>query len=237
MLFLNKFKNSELVHSSTRTHLKVEVLRSVHAERVLVLAPHPDDDVFGCGALLNHLANNKAHIKSLVFCSGALGNKEGHRDIELVATREKEAVSALREIGAGEANFLRYNDLKLEGVDNLWEKIYHEFQVMQPDLVLMPDGRDWNEDHVAVYSSALIAHRKLRRNKPAMWGYYVWGLNKPSYLFPFDNRTKNIKLSAMSKHKSQLKVKRYDEAIIGMNEYLGKGLGLEHLAEGYREII
>jgi len=236
LLFVNKFKNSELVHSSTRTHLKVEVLRNVHADRVLVLAPHPDDDVFGCGALLYHLNLNKAHIKSLVFCGGSLGNNNGVRDLDLVATREKEAVNALREVGAGEANFLRYGDLKLGEHDNLWEKIYHEFQVFKPDLVLVPDGNDWNEDHIAVYSSALIAHHKLRRNKPAVWGYFVWGINRPSYLFPYNARIKNIKMAAMACHKSQLKVKRYDEAIIGMNEYLGKGLGLEHLAEGYREI-
>lgn len=237
MLYINTIKNSELIHSSTRDELGVEVLNSVHTGKVLILAPHPDDDVFGCGGLISHLNANKAKIKVLYFCGGALGNKAGDRNTELVADREQEAMNGLREVGGGEANFLRADDLSLDKDGQLWEKIYEEMLLDKPDLVLLPDGNDWNSDHVAVYAATVLAYRKLRRNKPKVWSYFVWGLNTPTYLFPMDKKTENIKRSAMACHKSQLKVKRYDEAVLGMNEYLGKGLGLIHPAEGYKEIF
>lgn len=203
----------------------------------MALAPHPDDDVFGCGALLSHLITNKAKVKVLYFCGGTLGNQDGDRNTELVAQREQEAFNGLKEVGGGSANFLRYDDLSLDKDHKLWEKIYEEMLLDKPDLVLTPDGDDWNTDHIAVYAAAVLAYRKLKRNRPKLWSYFVWGINRPSYLFPFDKKIENIKQSAMACHKSQLKVKRYDEAILGMNEYLGKGLGLLHPAEGYKEIF
>ncbi len=236
MLYINYESEKDLLHSNTRDNLKVKVLRSLHADRVLVLAPHPDDDVFGCGGLLSHLVEHKARLKVLYFSGGALGNADGSRNLELVAKREQEAVNGLREVGGGEVNFFRCEDMKLQEKEYLWEKIYEEILFYKPDLILTPDGADWHPDHVAVYAASIIAQGKVRRHKPKMWSYFVWGLNKPSYLLPMNKKLENIKRAAMACHKSQLAVKRYDEAILGMNDYLGKGLGLEHLAEGYKEI-
>lgn len=236
MLYCNFQSEHTLFHSSTRESLKVKALRSIHADRVLVLAPHPDDDVFGCGGLLAHLIEHKAKVKVLYFCGGALGNSEGDRDLELVAQREIEAVNGLHELGGGEVNFFRCDDNKLDQKKWLWEKIYEEMLVFKPDLVLLPDNNDWHPDHEAVYAASILAYRKLHRHKPKMWTYFVWGLNRPSYLMPLDKKLENIKSAAMACHKSQLKVKPYNEAILASNQYLGLGLGLGLPAEGFREL-
>jgi LmbE family N-acetylglucosaminyl deacetylase len=209
----------------------------VHAEKVLVLAPHPDDDVFGCGALLAHLAENKTSIKVLYFCDGSLGNSKGEHDTSLVARREIEAVNALKEIGITKADFLRHSDLSLEKNDRLWEKIYQEIVVTKPDLVLVPDSHDWNSDHVAIYKSLVITLGKIKHSGPNVWAYFVWGICKPTYLFPYNKKIESIKKAAMACHKSQLKVRKYNKAILGMNEYLDEMMGLGHLAEGFREIV
>ena len=52
---------------------------TVRAERVLVLAPHADDEVFGCGGLLHQLAEQKASIEVLILSDGA-GGIEGTPD-------------------------------------------------------------------------------------------------------------------------------------------------------------
>lgn len=236
MIYINKFSQNELAHSATRQSLGVTVLRAVHAERVLILAPHPDDDVFGCGGLISHLIQNKAKVKVLYFCGGMLGNSNGERDLVLVAQREQEAVNGLRELGGGGVNFFRCDDLGLSQKEWLWEKIYEEMLVFKPDLILTPDGGDWHPDHEAVYAATLIAYRKLRRHKPKVWSYFVWGLGKPTLLFPLERKVLQTKKAAMVCHKSQLKVKSYDEAILGLNVYLGRGLGLNTPAEGYREL-
>jgi len=236
MLYINYENERDLIHSSIRNNIKVRVLKSVHVDRVLVLAPHPDDDVFGCGALLAHMVRNRAKLRVLYFCAGALGNIQGKKEYDLVGLREQEAVAAVREIGGNEVNFFRYDDLELEKVDKLWEKIYEEVISHKPDLVLIPDGNDWHPDHEALYAASVIALRKVRKNKPKVWEYFVWGIDRPTHLFPIDKKTENIKRAAMSCHRSQLKVKAYDEAILSMNDYIGKGLGLDRPAEGYREM-
>ncbi len=237
MLYQNIANENDLVHSSTRQNIKVKVIRSLHADRVLVLSPHPDDDVFGCGALLSHLVAHHAKLKVLYFCAGALGNNQGEKDYDLVGEREKESVDALREIGDAEVNFFRYNDLELDKAEKLWEKIFEEVSYYKPDLVLIPSGKDWNPDHEALYAASIVALRKVRRQKPKVWEYFVWGLDKPTHLFAYDKKLENIKRAAMACHKSQLKVKAYDEAMLDLNNYLGLGLGLNIPAEGYREIF
>ena len=46
-------------------------------ERVLVIAPHPDDEVFGCGGMLAHHAAQGATVRVLVLTDGAGGAPEG----------------------------------------------------------------------------------------------------------------------------------------------------------------
>ncbi|HQQ79461.1 MAG TPA: PIG-L family deacetylase, partial [Thermoanaerobaculia bacterium] len=46
------------------------------ARRVLVLAPHPDDEVFGCGGALADLASRGATIDVLLVTDGAASTSD-----------------------------------------------------------------------------------------------------------------------------------------------------------------
>ena len=61
----------------------------VHAQRVLVLAPHADDDVIGCGGLLAQLAGSGAEVKVL-FLTDSSGGEEIKTDQEAYAARRLE---------------------------------------------------------------------------------------------------------------------------------------------------
>ena len=223
-------KEDDLVKSVARKWLKAGVIDHVVANHVLVLSPHPDDDVFACGGLLKHLSDGGAKIKTLYFFDGASGNNKGEREESLIETRESEAVSAVRKLGHSEVNFLRIKD-NSKTAPNLWTRILEEIATRPIDLILVPNLSDWHPDHVTVSEQFEKAFAKLKE-KPEVWHYGVWGIGKPDIIFPIDPYVSS-KREASRCHKSQLKVKRYDEAMLALNEYLGKVFGVSEYAEVY----
>lgn len=231
--FVNK---SELVHSSTREDLGLQVIKTVQAENVLVLCPHPDDETFGCGGLLKHLSSGGAKIKAIYFVNGAVGNREGRKDYDLVSRREEEVSLALKVLGVGEVNFLRIDDDKMVFSDQFSDYILEELKIRKYDLVLVSSADDWNKDHRVLNLIFKATYKMLKDVKPEVWEYFVWGINAPSYLLPIDDYLR-YKTEAAHCHKSQLKVKAYDEAFLAFNEYLGKGFVVGKHAEAYHRLI
>lgn len=229
MLKIKYFDDDKFVFSTTREHIGAKIVEKVTAKHVLVLAPHPDDAVFGCFGLLKHLASSGAHIKVLYIFDGAKGNKEGEVDSTLIVEREKEAFKASKIMNVSEVNFLRmkegYKGKKLEN------RILEEMKTRPLELVLVPSGIEWHHDHQNVYEAFSKAYKRIQK-KPEVWEYHVWGMGVPNIIFPIDKYTR-YKNEAIKVFKSQLKVKKYDEAIMAMDEYIGKGLGVSKYAEGY----
>ena len=58
------------------------------ARRVLVFAPHPDDEVFGCGGVLRLLAEAGATIAVIVAADGALGGAASAADAGTLAAAQ-----------------------------------------------------------------------------------------------------------------------------------------------------
>ena len=62
--------------------------------RVLVFAPHPDDEVFGCGGLLTLLAASGASISVHVVTDGGYGKFGQNKDV-----RKRESLDAAALLG------------------------------------------------------------------------------------------------------------------------------------------
>jgi len=234
MFKLTFVPKSELAYSGTRNDLELEVIKSVHAENVLLLCPHPDDETFGCGALLKHLSSNGSHIKAIYFADGSVGNSEGKASRELISEREEEVFEVLKILGISEVNFLRIPDRKIRFSDGLTLRLFEELKIKHYDLVLVPSSDDWNSDHLAVNLIFQAAYKKLKSKKTKVWQYFVWGFYRPNLLFPAD-RYINYKREAARCHKSQLKIRPYDETFLCRDQYLGKGFGVSKYAEAYRD--
>ena len=78
-----------------------ETLHDLARGPVLLLAPHPDDELLGCGLTCHrhHLQGDPVHV--VVAYDGALGNKgsEGTARAEFVRTRQQETRAACRVLG------------------------------------------------------------------------------------------------------------------------------------------
>ena len=83
-----------------------------NAMRVLVLAPHPDDEIFGCGGALALYRQQGAHIHVHVLTDGA-GYATVSERPAIYSTRQAETQAALKYIGVGPASFAGLPDRSL----------------------------------------------------------------------------------------------------------------------------
>ena len=150
--------------------------------RLLVLAPHPDDDVLGCGALLAYAARRGGAARVLYATDGAASHPRSRRypPAALRALREREACAALRRLGHDPARsrFLRAPDgrlAELAGADAraLRAALAAAAAALAPTHVLLPWRRDPHPDHRAL---AALARAALRRGPgaPRLLEYAVW---------------------------------------------------------------
>ncbi|WP_270180119.1 PIG-L deacetylase family protein [Alkalihalobacillus sp. CinArs1] len=138
-------KENELIIKE-RNHL----VDSFSGERMLVLAPHVDDEIIGCGgAILQSLEEGKeVHIAFLTDGRNK-GSKDNAEDI--IAERKEEAIDVARSIGVPEEHihFLDAEDTNLVHED-LSKPLYDLFTTIKPNRVFLPVLIDTHIDHYAV---------------------------------------------------------------------------------------
>ena len=122
-------------------------------KRALIVAPHADDEILGCGGYISQ--NTDADIHVIVVANRTTDNTN---DIQ---TLEKSYGITY--------HFLNYTDERLDIVSSSdlikdIEKIYLE---VKPDVVFIPFDGDISSDHAAVHKSARIAFRKIQQYQPS----------------------------------------------------------------------
>ena len=157
-------------------------LKLAHARKVLVVAPHPDDETLGCGGLISLLAQN-GRVFYIVFVtdgSASHRNSSAWPAARLATQREREASNALACLGIENAprRFLRLPDANMPAPgDPAWESaaaaVSDILQRYAPDLVLLPWRRDPHCDHRA---SWLLTQHALRHAsvRPDTLEYAIW---------------------------------------------------------------
>jgi len=110
--------------------------------RVLCFAPHPDDEVLGCGAML----------------AGHVERGDAVRVVVLTGSSERSAESKLAAevLGVTDLAFLELEDGGLGATHDLAERLSNELSGFAPTLVYGPSPLELHPDHKAA-ASALIA--------------------------------------------------------------------------------
>lgn len=131
------------------------------AGRVLVLSPHPDDEVFGCGGALADLAARGAALDVVLVTDGAAGASDEASRRGIAAQRAQESRAALALLGGGTVHEgglpdrgLGARALELEGLVATW------LARTAPDLVFAPSPVETHPDHRAVANALLAVARR-----------------------------------------------------------------------------
>jgi N-acetylglucosamine malate deacetylase 1 len=96
---------------------------SANSLSVLVIAPHHDDEVIGCGGTMAHLAKRGIGVDVVYMTAGYSGCPDIQNHDKATSLREKEAHQAAKILGVRNLFFLRYPDrglvYSIEVVQNL----------------------------------------------------------------------------------------------------------------------
>jgi N-acetylglucosamine malate deacetylase 1 len=120
--------------------------------RWLVLAPHPDDEVFGPGATLAEGVKRGVEVSLAVVTDGGAQGEP--------AAREVEARAGARALGLGDPELWRFPDRSLDPGDRgLRRAIRGALERYRPELVFVTSPVELHPDHRAL---ALALQRVLR---------------------------------------------------------------------------
>ena len=164
---------------------------------ILVLAPHPDDEVLGAAAVIDAARRSGAQVHVLVATDGERGpDKTGAPD--LGEERREETRRALGDLGLGAdaVTFLGYADGSLAGswgngwtavpraggsvsADAVVDALRAALRGARPDTVVLPIAVDAHPDHRALNRFALLALLGEADRLPVL-GYLIHAKRWPS---------------------------------------------------------
>jgi N-acetylglucosamine malate deacetylase 1 len=199
--------------------------------QALVVAPHPDDDIIGCGgSIIRHI--RKGHrVTAVYMTSGEAGSLELPKE-ELRRIREAEAGEAASLMGFDDLIFLRNADGHLsinpENVTSLTRLI----RAKRPEIIYFPHAGEGCRDHRITHEICAEALKRARGpwfqecpgepwSVESVLCYEVWTpIAEVSYAEDISDCI-DLKLKALRCHRSQLASIPYDEAVRGLNRYRG----------------
>jgi LmbE family N-acetylglucosaminyl deacetylase len=130
-------------------------------KKVLVFAPHPDDETLGCGGFLLNLKKSGNEINWLIFTEM---KEEYGWNSNQVLQKKKQILSVSKKYGFKNLYSLGYKPSSLDEVSNteLVSKIKKILTSLKPDIILIPHHADIHTDHQVAHKVILSAAKNFR---------------------------------------------------------------------------
>ena len=221
---------------------------------LLVIAPHPDDEVIGCGGLIIKIKSlgGKVYVLYLTVGNTADFTKKGLSTANERFEEIKKATQFLKIDGWRIAFPGDKYHLQLDTISQ--RKLIHEIERgekislerIKPDIIAFPLQTDYNQDHRAAAQASFAACRpapKSNKSVPDLIVSYntpmnAWVLGNSDKLNFFVHLTEkqfSIKMRALRLYESQVRGKghlRSEEILKAVAAFDGARVG-GVLAEGY----
>ncbi|HEY0141397.1 MAG TPA: PIG-L family deacetylase [Thermoanaerobaculia bacterium] len=186
----------------------------LRGERLLVLAPHPDDEVIGCGGLVaQHLRDGRA-VRIIIATDGAQAGD--------AAAREEESRRGIARLGDGaEVEFLRFPDRGLG--DDVAARLRGELMAFRPDLIAVPSPIEIHPDHLALARAFcdLVQRDELLFAELAVARVAFYEVSqplRPNVLVDITD-VADAKFAGIDEHRSQTALRNYSSFARGLNSY------------------
>ena len=206
------------------------VLDLTSAKRVLVFAPHPDDECIGCAGTLALLSQH-ANIE---ICVVLVTNGEGGQhspDPQMSSIRVEEMKQALKVLGIHQLQTLGFSDgrfLSDEALSSALGSVIHSFQ---PNWVFAPSPMDYHKDHLLV-SHAVTQLCQSSGCVEQLIYLESWTPLPATHIVDITG-VMDLKMKALREHETALKYGDYARAVEGLNAFRGLYLGFDRFAEAF----
>jgi LmbE family N-acetylglucosaminyl deacetylase len=130
-------------------------------KKILVIAPHPDDETLGCGGtLLKHKAQGDELHWMIVTC---MSEKAGFA-AERVQERDEEILQVGSLYGFETLHKLNFPTAQLDAlpIGDIVQRMGRVMQAVEPDVVYLPYRGDVHTDHKIVFDAAVSCTKWFR---------------------------------------------------------------------------
>ncbi len=222
-----------------------EEITSFDEARILVLAPHMDDEAIGCGGVLIRHVRAGAEVTVVYLTDGSLGDAglfqgtvpasaRDPRRRAVADRRKQESEIYAQRAGIRRRVFLEASDGGLEPTPDLVAALGTLLCETQPEVVYFPFVMDLHEDHWQanrILLEAAAALPQVLRDALRLRGYEVWTPLVANRLADV-TEVMDAKIEALGAYASQIKDTDYTHSVRGLNAYRSLGLAARR---GYAE--
>jgi len=216
-------------------------------KNILILSPHADDEILGCGGFISKFSKQNYQINVLILTNASKGAPEIYSSEEIKKLRN-EAKIANSIIGTKNLFFenlpaLNLNNYPLYKITNIIDKYIKD---INPEIVLIPSINDIHDDHKIIFKASKVSMRLNKKTKlKKILSYEVlseteWNENEkcfnPNYFVSLTKNEIKLKVNAFLKYNSQIKKyphPRSKEAIINLSKVRGSQAYMDY-AEAFK---
>ena len=216
--------------------------------KILIIAPHCDDEVLGCGGAISHFKDLNYDVNVLILTNASKGDNQKYTTKEINKIRN-ECKSANKYLSVNRIFFLDFPAPNLDQypISKIADSIKNYINKIEPLYVFIPFVGDAHIDHQIVYKASIVALRPINKFKVKNIFCYEtlseteWGDNLsrnifvPNYFIPLKKSYLEKKINAMKKYKSQIKKPphpRSEDGIFNLAKLRGLSIGT-NFAESY----
>lgn len=165
---------------ATATALPLRSISSIDPDRVLVVAPHPDDETLGCGGAIALMRSLHYPVQVLVISDGTQSHPRSRKypAPALQHLREQETIAALNILGveAAAVTFLRLQDGAISDAlssEAIGEACVAHLIAAAPKTIFLPWRCDPHPDHRATWQ---LLHKAISSLSiaPQIVEYPIW---------------------------------------------------------------
>lgn len=204
---------------------------------VLVLAPHPDDEIIGCGGTLARLIATGARVTQVQATDGSDSAAFDDRtpEEERRTVRLAEAARVAREIGFTETIEWRADNRAFRDDEAAVTRLAELLTRLRPALVFIPFVTDVHPDHQTLCRILAAALERVPEVAAAarVFNYEVWSLLPPDVCCDVSGEMTRLE-RLLFRYETALKVEDYVHFVEARRRYHAlRALGRPGFAEGF----
>ena len=223
-------------------------------QRLLIIAPHADDEILGCYSLIRKVKENQGKVFLLVFTLGGYARVGGEVVKKEVWKKELTKVAQNLKIDSVDIGFFDDQIRHLDTIElaELLELIELKSKVaiskIKPTMVAIPTIFSTHQDHTQAYKASMSALREHPQKIKALPQvvlsyespeYYFWsaysefGRFSPNFYINLSKKEIQKKIKLFYIYKTQIRKNHRDgKKIRGLAHIRGSEIGTEY-AESY----
>ena len=223
-------------------------------ERLLIIAPHADDEIMGCYGLINEVKKNKGEVFIQILSLGGFKNFEGKKISKEDWLNELKNVSNFLNIDKYEIAYLNDEIIHIDTIpqQELIELLDFKSKIaiskIKPTIVAIPTIFSTHQDHTQAYKisiAALRPHSQKNSHLPNFVvsyespEYYFWsaasqfGKFSPNFYINLTKLEVKNKIKSLNFYKTQVRLDQRDgSSLTALARIRGHEIGVE-FAEAY----